>query len=329
MAAPYYYDDIQLDEWAGEATTMGRAHETLARQESTNTFDKLIQASLEDGDGWIHKYLKNEKQQSPIICSDLVVRGLPAHTKTAVRSIFGQCGVITRIDLGKEGKHTAAIHFKDDERRGKALLLNGTQLPDGSSIKVEGLTQRFTTDPMDILEAHSGSWNKKWKAGDPEDFHAAAAAVRKRFAQIAEVGTTAAKKIYPPEVIRSAAKRFKRKTSTGTDHWTFSEILLMPDPVLTSLGQLLSDIQHSGTPPLQMMQTILATLPKKCGGTRTVAIAATLYRLLMELGNEEVTEYESKNAFHGDSATVGPPQSEPPKTGHYELNLNPSKGKRR
>ena len=79
----------------------------------------------------------------------------------------------------------------------------------------------------------------------------------------------------------------------------------MPDPVLTSLGQLLSDIQHSGTPPLQMMQNTMATLPKKCGGARTVAIAATLYRLLMELDNEEVAEYESNNAFHGDSATAG------------------------
>ena len=65
LAAPYYYNDIQLDEWAAEATKMGRAHEALARQESTKTFDKLIQASLEDGDGWIHKYLKNDKHQTP------------------------------------------------------------------------------------------------------------------------------------------------------------------------------------------------------------------------------------------------------------------------
>ena len=36
-----------------------------------------------------------------------------------------------------------------------------------------------------------------------------------------------------------------------------------------------------------------------------MAIAATLYRLLMELDNEEVAEYERKNAFHGDSATAG------------------------
>ena len=97
----------------------------------------------------------------------------------------------------------------------------------------------------------------------------------------------------------------RKPPSTGTDHWTFTDIILMPDAVLTSLGKVLSDIQHSATPPLQMMQNLMATLPNKCGGTRTVAIAATLYRLLMELDNDEVAEYEKKNAFHGDSATAG------------------------
>ena len=158
---------------------------------------------------------------------------------------------------------------------------------------------------MEILEAHSDTWGKQWKAGDPHEFQAAAAAVRKLLAQIAEAGKDAAKQVFTPEMIRSAAKRFKKKTSTGTDHWTFTEIILMPDAVLETLGHLLSDIQHSGTPPLQMMQNIMATLPKKCGGTRTVAIAATIYRLLMELDNEEVAEYERQNAFHGDSATAG------------------------
>ena len=46
-------------------------------------------------------------------------------------------------------------------------------------------------------------------------------------------------------------------------HWTFIEAILMPDVVLLSLGDLLSDIQYAGTPPLQMMTNIMATLPKK------------------------------------------------------------------
>ena len=225
LAVPFYFNDDQLDEWAEEASKMGRAHEALARLASTKTFDQLIQASLEDGDGWIHKYLKKEKQQPPIICSDLVAKGLSAHNKTAVRSIFGQCGVISCIDMGKEGKYIAAVHFEEDEGRGKALLLNGTLLPSGGVIQVDGLEQRFTTNPMDILEAHSQTWGKKWKAGSQENFQAAAAAVRGLLAKIAEASTKSPKKIFTPEAIRNAAKRFKKKTSTGTDHWTFAEII--------------------------------------------------------------------------------------------------------
>lgn len=170
---------------------------------------------------------------------------------------------------------------------------------------MEGLAKRYTTDPMDILQAHTNTWGKQWKAGVVVEFEAAAAAVRHLRKQITNTNNGTTKKIFSPEQIRRAAKKFKRKTSTGVDHWTFTEILLMPDPVLLSLGTLLSNIQHSGRPPLQNMTTIMATLPKKCGGTRTVAIAATLYRLPMELDNEEVAAYEKESAFHGDSATAG------------------------
>jgi hypothetical protein len=197
LTAPFYHNDDKLDEWAAEAKKMGLALEAKARLETSKTFDKLIQTSLEDGGGWIHRYLKNEQQQSPTICSDLIVRGLPAHTKAAVRNIFEICGEITRVELGKEGKHTAAVHFKHDESRCKALLLNKTVLPDGKLLTVEGLSHRYTNDPMYILEAHAETWGKQWKAGDPEEFQAAAAAVRKLLAQIAAAGQEAEKTSTP------------------------------------------------------------------------------------------------------------------------------------
>ena len=79
----------------------------------------------------------------------------------------------------------------------------------------------------------------------------------------------------------------------------------MPDPVLQTLADLLSSIQYSSVPPLQSFINIMASLPKKNGGTRTVAIASTLYRLLMEIDNEEVAQFESQHAFENDSAKAG------------------------
>lgn len=93
----FYHDDDKLDAWAEEAAKMGKTLELLARHESSRLFDKLIQASLDEGDGWIHKYLKNEAKQTPTICSDLLVSGLPNHNTNTIRAIFKDCREITRI----------------------------------------------------------------------------------------------------------------------------------------------------------------------------------------------------------------------------------------
>ena len=54
-----------------------------------------------------------------------------------------------------------------------------------------------------------------------------------------------------------------------------------------------------------MLTNIMATLPKKDGGSHIVAIVSTLYRLLMELDKEEVKEFEAANAYVNDSASTG------------------------
>ena len=115
----------------------------------------------------------------------------------------------------------------------------------------------------------------------------------------------AVRKTFTAEGIRTAARNFRRNTSIGTDSWTLTELIKMPEVALTELGKLLSDIQFQAIPPLQAMTNIMATLPKKDGGTRTVAIASTVYRLLMELDNQEVAAFEAAEAFECDSAKAG------------------------
>ena len=44
---------------------------------------------------------------------------------------------------------------------------------------------------------------------------------------------------------------------------------------------------------------------KKVGGTRTIAIAATLYRLLMQLDHEPIAQFEKDKAYINDSAKSG------------------------
>ena len=76
---------------------------------------------------------------------------------------------------------------------------------------MEGLDKRYTTDPMDILQAHTNTWGKQWNAGIKEDFEAAAAAVRNLLRQIANTLNGPAKKTFTPDQIRRAATKFKGK----------------------------------------------------------------------------------------------------------------------
>lgn len=54
-----------------------------------------------------------------------------------------------------------------------------------------------------------------------------------------------------------------------------------------------------------MLTNIMATLPNNGWATQTVAIAASLYRLRMELDKEEVKQIKSQDAFLNKSATKG------------------------
>ena len=53
-----------------------------------------------------------------------------------------------------------------------------------------------------------------------------------------------------------------------------------------------------------MLLNIMASIPKKVGH-RLVAVASTLYRLLMQLDHDNLSECERANAYQGDSARRG------------------------
>ena len=71
------------------------------------------------------------------------------------------------------------------------------------------------------------------------------------------------------------------------------------------LCRMLTSIQQDATPPLQTMTHIMASLPTNVGGTRTIAIAVTLYRLLMQLDHETTAQFEKDTACIEYSAKSG------------------------
>ena len=230
---PFGFSLNDTEHFAEEAKKMARALCSMAKGEARRSLDERIAESPNEGGGWLHKFVKNEPQQSPSI-----------------------------------------------------------QTKDG-----------YITDPSEILQHHSAAWGVHWKTKDA----AAVMEVRNAISDLIKdarlehkVGTR-----YTAQEVRSAARRFSNKTSTGIDNWSLKEITLMPDPILESLAGILSDMRDSTVPPLQALVNIMASIPKKDGGSRTVAIASTIYRLLMELDNDQVAAFEAANAYKHDSATAG------------------------
>ena len=178
------------------------------------------------------------------------------------------------------------------------------QVHDGYPIHVKGHPTRYITDTSAILKYHSEVWSRHWKVGDPQLTSGLQQTIREAYDTWLDT-PGAVRKAFTAEGIKTAARNFRRNTSIGTDSWTLTELIKMPEVALTELGKLLSDIQFQAIPPLQAMTNIMATLPKKDGGTRTVAIASTVYRLLMELDNQEVAAFEAAEAFECDSAKAG------------------------
>ena len=98
---------------------------------------------------------------------------------------------------------------------------------------------------------------------------------------------------------------FKRGTAIGNDHWPFRLMALLPDEALNTLGSLLTAIKDWLAPPLQTLCNNLARLPKKTGGDRTIAIATSIYRLLMTLDHDRIDTYSQSHAYCRDSARKG------------------------
>ena len=57
--------------------------------------------------------------------------------------------------------------------------------------------------------------------------------------------------------------------------------------------------------PLQNLLNLMGSIPKKSGGSRTVAVATTLYRIIMQVDNDKIMTFEEKEAHALDSARKG------------------------
>ena len=108
-----------------------------------------------------------------------------------------------------------------------------------------------------------------------------------------------------PETIRRHCRAFPSRTAIGLDEVAFKDIELLPDEALIMLAGIMRYALRNLALPVQILINLMVMLGKPAGGSRTIAILATFYRLLMRILSPMVTEWDTKAAGHWDSAIRG------------------------
>ena len=164
----------------------------------------------------------------------------------------------------------------------------------------------FTTNPKEVAEHHAAPWAEIWEAGNEEGFaeeRATFATLRRRVLETSSIHAESLD--LSPAAIRKACKRFPGKTAIGLDSWTFKELEGLPDQALEELGELMRSCVADLALPGGAMVNRMVLLGKKAGGSRTIAIMTTLYRLLMALLQGEVGDWDEREAGFWDTAVKG------------------------
>ena len=108
--------------------------------------------------------------------------------------------------------------------------------------------------------------------------------------------------ITPDKIRATALKEFSHQTSIGADWVSFREIAQAPDDALMDLGNRIHQIFLNVAWPTQIHVNLISLLGKKNGNTRCIAVATTLYRLVMALCKSVVRSWDIEVGHHNDSA---------------------------
>ena len=105
------------------------------------------------------------------------------------------------------------------------------------------------TEPGELLHIHSQHRAGQWLAHDRGKVEEVFQALRLALANVHAGLGSRRRTVFTAAQVRTVALKFSTKTSTGIDNWSLRDISQMPDVVLTTLGELLSDIRHDAVPP--------------------------------------------------------------------------------
>ena len=155
----------------------------------------------------------------------------------------------------------------------------------------------LTSDPDAVAEEHAIPWKDEWDVQN-ELLHSMETSCivetrekykdqARHFAEEVDLCLAA---------IRKACGSFSGKTAIGIDGVCFKTIGALLEVALGVLGALLKNAIANLVLPQQCLLNIMVLLGKPGGCSRTVAIIASFYRLLMRLVGGSIRQWDAKSA---------------------------------
>lgn len=217
---PFFDPVADLAVYAQEAEKIKPKLVTLAKQAHRLSFHDKIDQSLQEGDGWLHRWVKAEQPIPPTICSEVKFENLPRGiTYCQVVNFIQQFG--KAIGVTVEGT-TAFAHSISDRARREALASSGIMV--GSNVVlVSGDNDRYINDPTEILAIHTNNWSRNWHCHDTGGVKHVQDTIARELAlmHLGNASSQVVPRQFTADMLRQAARRFKRSTAIGGDDWAF------------------------------------------------------------------------------------------------------------
>ena len=179
-------------------------------------------------------------------------------------------------------------------------------LPPLSLVIKKGETNEYVTDPIRVAAHHTEPWKREWEVDNEELWERQKKTMNDmRTTLIKDAGEWASGFELSPTTIRKACATFSSKTGIGFDDLPIWAIAGLPDAALWQLAALFRMTLANLTIPVQCLVNLMCLLGKRKGGSRTVAIMASYYRLLVRVLGHVIVAWDEAAAGPWDSAVKG------------------------
>ena len=188
--------------------------------------------------------------------------------------------------------------IKDGAKRAHAWTNEENMLAPIRVQTSEGSTH--IADPHRAMNIRVQRWATMWTRGEHE-----IGLIKTLLQSIRKNTPQREAKHYEVETIRRLINKSPIWKQGGADSISIAFLRMAPDKALEELAELFQMMDALCLPPIQILCTIIALIPKPDNGERPIGILSFIYRIYARLHKIDIEEWETMTRTEWDTAIAG------------------------